>query len=136
MIFMNRSMRWLFFFLLNLFVLGAVSFHFQQEALIKKQSSFSAIKQSQYQQVGKISSSYFSQKRNLPQPICVLRFLSFKQKWISNPLKKISLSDFDLSRERNFLVFPFSKDFFERPFSYQFSRLNVLSSQHHPPTGI
>lgn len=128
---MNQSMRKFSFFIFALFCVGAFALGFHAEGSLKKQCSLTAeLSQNNF------SGSLLSQIQNSPQLVCALQLLSFKQKvnLLSCQKAWISLLYFVGLDHSIFLV---SSHYIPRQHgSYQFSRLNVLSSQHHPPTLI
>lgn len=127
---MHHSIRWLALFFLALFCSGTVVLY--QESALKKQCDLTTELAQVHQ--GKFSGSILNLDQHNPQQACLLRLFCFKQKLEIPHYKKAFIPVVDFLNQENGLVFIFSNDFSEQNRSYQFTRLNVLSSQHHPPT--
>jgi hypothetical protein len=127
---MYHSIRWFALFLLALFCSGTVVLY--QESSLKKQYNLTAeLAQTRH---GEFPGPILNLDQQTPQLVCVLQHFCFKQKLEFLHCKKVFIPVIDFLDLENHFAFIFSNDFSEQNRSYQFTRLNVLSSQHHPPT--
>lgn len=126
----HHSIQWLALFFLTFFCLGTVALY--QESALKKQCNLTA--ELAQALPGKFSGPIFNLTQQNPQLVCALQLFCFKQKLELLQVKKVFVPIMDIPGLENHFVFIHSNDFSEQNRSYQFTRLNVLSSQHHPPT--
>lgn len=127
----NNNLKCFYILLTVLVCLGIFSIH--QENYLENQSALS-IKHTQLCPVK--SSSILSQIPKNPQLVCALNLLSFKQKAGLSQCKKASFPFIEFLKKESLISFVLSSDFSDHFRSYQFLRLNVLSSQAHPPTAV
>ncbi len=116
--------------LLACFCLGGVWLNEGKES--KNFCSWST-KQIQFHQEQRPCDSILSQQKTLP-PVYIIRPLSLKQDTFLLKCKKVLTQIFSLFSLINESLTIHLSDYSLSTCSYQFSRLNVLSSQAHPPT--
>jgi hypothetical protein len=126
----HHSLQWLALFFLAFFCLGTVALY--QESALEKQCTVAAELAQAHQ--GKFSGPILNLTQQNPQFVCALQLFCFKQKLELLQVKKAFVPVMDIPGLENHLTFIHSNDFSDQNRSYQFTRLNVLSSQHHPPT--
>lgn len=128
----SSNPRWVFLLILFLFSFVGV----ERKEGEGTQTSYSHVPKPSNSFQDKRSCSLSSPiQKNLPL-VCTLRLAHVKKQFLSLKYKKafvLVMENFPIKKP---LSFSFSFDFSEPEYSYQFSRLNVLSSQAHPPTSL